>query len=148
MVCGRYIGWERACSAGLKSGARMVRSCCVKLIVPPVHPKVGEAVLGPAAGTGGFLVEAFEHLKKQAKRAEDFTRLQKGTLFGVEAKPLPYLLCQMNLLLHGVEYPEIDPLNALRFTLREIGDKDRVDVIMTNPPFGGEEERGILRSEE
>jgi type I restriction enzyme M protein len=50
----------------------------------------------------------------------------------------------MNLLLHGVEYPEIDPLNALRFTLRELGDKDRVDVIMTNPPFGGEEERGIL----
>ena len=89
-------------------------------------------------------MEAFEHLKKQCKKAEDFTRLQKGTLYGVEAKPLPYLLCQMNLLLHGVEYPEIDPLNALRFTLREIGDKDRVDVIVTNPPFGGEEERGIL----
>ena len=70
--------------------------------------------------------------------------MQKGTLFGIEPKPLPYLLCQMNLLLHGVEYPEIDPLNALRFPLREIGDKDRVDVIMTNPPFGGEEERGIL----
>jgi type I restriction enzyme M protein len=101
-------------------------------------------VLDPAAGTGGFLVETFEHLKKQAKKAEDFTRLQKGTLHGVEPKPLPYLLCQMNLLLHGVEYPEIDPLNALRFTLREIGDRDRVDVIVTNPPFGGEEERGIL----
>jgi type I restriction enzyme M protein len=89
-------------------------------------------------------VESFEHLNKQCKKAEAFTRLQKGSLHGVEAKPLPYLLCQMNLLLHGVEYPEIDPLNALRFTLREIGDKDRVDVIMTNPPFGGEEERGIL----
>jgi type I restriction enzyme M protein len=50
----------------------------------------------------------------------------------------------MNLLLHGVEYPDVDPNNALRFPLREIGDKDRVDVIMTNPPFGGEEERGIL----
>src|SRR5438552_3495764 len=50
----------------------------------------------------------------------------------------------MNLLLHGLEYPEIDPGNALRFPLREIGDKDRVDVIVTNPPFGGEEERGIL----
>ena len=48
----------------------------------------------------------------------------------------------MNLLLHGLEYPEIDPENALRFPLREIGDRDRVDVIMTNPPFGGEEERG------
>jgi type I restriction enzyme M protein len=100
--------------------------------------------LDPAAGTGGFLVEAFEHLRKQSKRAEDFSRLQRGTLHGIEPKPLPYLLCQMNLLLHGVEYPEIDPLNALRFPIREIGDKERVDVIVTNPPFGGEEERGIL----
>jgi type I restriction enzyme M protein len=116
----------------------------VKFIVAAVDPKLGEAVLDPAAGTGGFLVEAFEHLKKQSKKTEDFVRLQKGTLHGIEPKPLPYLLCQMNLLLHGVEYPEIDPENALRFPLREIGDRDRVDVIMTNPPFGGEEERGIL----
>src|SRR6202166_1119643 len=116
----------------------------VKFIVTVVDPKLGETVLDPAAGTGGFLVEAFEHLKTQCKKAEDFSQLQEGTLHGIEPKPLPYLLCQMNLLLHGVEYPEIDPLNALRFPLREIGDKDRVDVIVTNPPFGGEEERGIL----
>src|SRR5207248_10599564 len=116
----------------------------VQFIVSAVDPKLGEVVLAPAAGTGGFLVEAFEHLKGQAKKAEDFTRLQKGTLFGVEPKPLPYLLCQMNLLLHGVEYPEVDSQNALRVPLREIGDRDRVDVIITNPPFGGDEERGIL----
>jgi type I restriction enzyme M protein len=126
------------------SGEFYTPRALVKFIVTAVDPRLGETVLDPAAGTGGFLVEAFEHLKKQARKAEDFTRLQKGTLHGVEPKPLPYLLCQMNLLLHGVEYPEIDPLNALRFTLREIGDKDRVDVIMTNPPFGGEEEKGIL----
>ncbi len=124
------------------SGEFYTPRALVKFIVTAVDPRLGETVLDPAAGTGGFLVEAFEHLKKQARKAEDFTRLQKGTLHGVEPKPLPYLLCQMNLLLHGVEYPEIDPLNALRFTLREIGDKDRVDVIMTNPPFGGEEEKG------
>jgi type I restriction enzyme M protein len=116
----------------------------VKLIVSAINPKLGETVLDPAAGTGGFLVEAFEHLKKQAKTAGDFRKLQQGTLFGIEPKTLPYLLCQMNLLLHGVEYPEIDPQNALRFPLREIGDKDRVDIVVTNPPFGGEEERGIL----
>jgi type I restriction enzyme M protein len=116
----------------------------VKFIVTVVDPKLGETVLDPAAGTGGFLVESFEHLKKQCKKAEDFTRLQRGTLFGIEPKTLPYLLCEMNLLLHGLEYPEIDPGNALRFPLREIGDRDRVDVIVTNPPFGGEEERGIL----
>src|SRR5258708_32549677 len=66
-----------------------------------------------------------------------------ATLDGIEAKPLPYLLCEMNLLLHGMEYPDIDPGNALRFPLREIGDKDRVNVVLTNPPFGGEEEAGI-----
>lgn len=116
----------------------------VKFIVSVMNPRLGETILDPAAGTGGFLVEAFTHLQKQCNKTEDFNLLQKGTLFGIEPKPLPYLLCQMNLLLHGLESPEIDPENALRFPLREIGDKDRVDIIMTNPPFGGEEERGIL----
>jgi type I restriction enzyme M protein len=116
----------------------------VKFIVGAINPKLRETILDPAAGTGGFLVGAFEHLQSQAKRAEDYEHLQHGTLKGIEAKSLPYLLCEMNLLLHGIEYPEIDPGNALRFPLREIGNKDRVDIIMTNPPFGGEEERGIL----
>jgi hypothetical protein len=65
------------------------------------------------------------------------------SLLGYEPKPLPYLLCQMNLLLHGLDAPEIDPGNALRHKLSEIGEKERVDVILTNPPFGGEEEKGI-----
>src|SRR5690242_14709881 len=116
----------------------------VKFIVTVVDPQLGETVLDPAAGTGGFLVEAFEHLKAQCKKTEDFTRLQRGSLHGIEPKTLPYLLCQMNLLLHGLEYPEIASVNALASPLREMGDKDRVDVITTNPPFGGEEERGIL----
>lgn len=116
----------------------------VRFIVQVNNPRLGETILDPAAGTGGFLVEAFEHLRKQCKKTEDYGKLQKGSIFGIEAKPLPYLLCQMNLLLHDLEYPDIDSENALRFPLREIGDRDRVDVIMTNPPFGGEEERGIL----
>lgn len=126
------------------SGEFYTPRAVVKFIVTAVNPRLGETILDPAAGTGGFLVEAFEHLTKQAKRAEDYAHLQRGTLNGIEAKPLPYLLCEMNLLLHGMEYPDIDPGNALRFPLREIGDRDRVDVITTNPPFGGEEERGIL----
>jgi type I restriction enzyme M protein len=89
-------------------------------------------------------VEVFKHLYQQCTTVEDFETLQKKSIQGGEAKPLPYMLCQMNLLLHGLEFPQIDPENSLRFPLREIGDAQRVDVILTNPPFGGEEERGIL----
>jgi type I restriction enzyme M protein len=116
----------------------------VKFMVKVVDPQLGETVLDPAAGTGGFLVETFNHLKARCRRAEEFEILQGHTLYGSEAKPMPYLLCQMNMLLHGIEAPQIDPDNALRFNLREIGEIDRVDVILTNPPFGGEEEAGIL----
>jgi len=126
------------------SGEFYTPRAVVKFIVAAMNPQLGETILDPAAGTGGFLVEAFEHLKKQCKTTGDHRQLQQETLHGCEAKPLPYLLCQMNLLLHGLEYPRIDPGNALRFPLREIRDKDRVDVLITNPPFGGEEERGIL----
>jgi type I restriction enzyme M protein len=70
--------------------------------------------------------------------------LQSESLIGNEAKTLPYLLAQMNLLLHGLESPRIDPGNSLAVKVTEIGDRDRVDVILTNPPFGGEEEKGIL----
>ena len=116
----------------------------VKFIVEVIKSKDCEIMLDPACGTGGFLVEVYEHLKKQEKTTSDYDIIQKYSLFGGEAKPLPYMLCQMNLLLHGIEYPQIDPANSLRFPIREIGDSDRVDVIVTNPPFGGEEERGIL----
>ena len=118
----------------------------VRMIVKAIDPKPGEVILDPAAGTGGFLVESYEHLLPQCKTVQDFEFLQRGALRGIEAKSLPYLLCEMNLLLHGLESPEIDPLNALRFKMSEIGDRDRVDVIVTNPPFGGEEERGIQRN--
>lgn len=116
----------------------------IRFMVAVTDPKLGETFLDPACGTGGFLVEVFKHLHEQCKTVEDEKLLSKGSIKGGEAKPLPYMLCQMNLLLHGLEYPDIDSENSLRFPLREIGDKDRVDVILTNPPFGGEEERGIL----
>jgi type I restriction enzyme M protein len=115
----------------------------IRFIVAVIDPRLGEKILDPAAGTGGFLVETFEHLTKQCKTAGDHEILHKYSIWGGEAKSLPYLLCQMNLLLHEVEYPQIDPGNSLGTPLREIGDKDRVDIIMTNPPFGGEEEKGI-----
>ncbi|MCP5523263.1 MAG: SAM-dependent DNA methyltransferase [Verrucomicrobiales bacterium] len=118
----------------------------VKFMVDVTAPKLGETVLDPACGTGGFLVEAYDHLAASCKAVADRRVLQQETLFGQEAKPLPYMLVQMNLLLHGLEYPNIKYGNTLAVKVTEIGDGDRVDVILTNPPFGGEEERGILNN--
>jgi type I restriction enzyme M protein len=115
----------------------------IRLIVQQAHPHLGEKVLDPAAGTGGFLVEAYEYLKPQVKSVEDRRRLQEETLFGIEKKPMPYLLGMMNLLLHGLDRPNLLRDNALRNPLVQITDRARYDVIMTNPPFGGEEEKGI-----
>lgn len=118
----------------------------VRFMVEVLDPRLGETILDPACGTGGFLVEAYSHLESQCRTVEDRKVLQGSSIYGGEAKPLPYLLVQMNLLLHGLEYPRIDPDNSLRFPLNEIGDRDRVDVLLTNPPFGGEEEKGILNN--
>lgn len=112
----------------------------VKFIVEVIAPQVGETVLDPACGTGGFLIETFNYLDIKSTRDSD---IAKGTIIGGEAKPLPYLLCQMNMLLHSVPEPQITYGNSLTKKLSDIGDEDRVDIIMTNPPFGGEEEAGI-----
>jgi type I restriction enzyme M protein len=125
------------------SGEFYTPRAVVRFMVQALDPRLGETVLDPAAGTGGFLVEAFSHLSGQVQTVQDREVLQRRSVFGCEPKGLPYLLGQMNLLLHGLDAPQIDPGNALRFRLAEIGEKDRVDVILTNPPFGGEEEKGI-----
>ncbi|MBN9392190.1 MAG: N-6 DNA methylase [Chloroflexi bacterium] len=125
------------------SGEFYTPRAVVRFMVKALNPHLGEIVLDPACGTGGFLVEAFKHLEQQADTVEKRETLQQHSILGGEAKPLPYLLAQMNLVLHGLEAPVIDKDNSLRFPLNEIGEKDRVDVILTNPPFGGEEEKGI-----
>ena len=125
------------------SGEFYTPRAVVRFMVTVTNPRLGEKVLDPASGTGGFLVEAFNHLSQQVKTVADRKILQEASLFGCEPKTLPYLLCQMNLLLHGLDAPQIDPGNSLRFKLTDIGERDRVDVILTNPPFGGEEEKGI-----
>jgi type I restriction enzyme M protein len=108
-----------------------------------VNPQLGEMLLDPACGTGGFLVCTLEHLRRQLKNVEDEAQLQKSVA-GVEKKPLPHLLAVTNMLLHGVEVPSsIHHGNTLARPLRDYGPKNRVDVILTNPPFGGVEEPGI-----
>jgi type I restriction enzyme M protein len=115
----------------------------VKLMATLADPKLGEKVLDPACGTAGFLVESYEHIKKLVNTPGEREKLQRETLFGGEAKSLPYLLGEMNMLLHGVEVPNIAYGNSLAVKLTELGDRDRVDIILTNPPFGGEEEASI-----
>jgi type I restriction enzyme M protein len=115
----------------------------IRFIVQQVAPTLGETVLDPAAGTGGFLVEAFEELKGQVKKVEDERLLKEKTLFGIEKKPMAYLLGMMNLLLHGIDQPQLRRDNALKNPLTQIPESARYKVIVTNPPFGGEEEKGI-----
>ncbi|MEI6150635.1 MAG: N-6 DNA methylase, partial [bacterium] len=92
----------------------------VRFMVDAVNPRLGEKILDPACGTGGFLVEAYTHLEKQCKTVADRRALQDKSLCGGEAKPLPYLLCQMNLLLHGLEAPDIDSSNSLGVKITEL----------------------------
>ena len=108
-----------------------------------VDPQLGEIVLDPACGTGGFLTGAFEHMKKQVKKPTELKTL-KNSIRGVEKKPLPHVLCATNMMVHGIEVPSnILNDNTLARPLRDYGKKDQVDVIVTNPPFGGVEEDGI-----
>lgn len=115
----------------------------VRFMVQVTDPRIGETMLDPACGTGGFLVEAYDYIAQQVNNPDQRRTLQRDTLFGQEAKPLPYMLAQMNLLLHGLEAPQIAYGNTLERRITEIGHSERVDVILTNPPFGGEEEAGI-----
>jgi type I restriction enzyme M protein len=115
----------------------------VRFMVQVMDPCLGETVLDPACGTGGFLVEAYDHIAPKVTSPDQRRALQRETLFGQEAKPLPYMLAQMNLLLHGLEAPRIAYGNTLDRRINEIGHSERVDLILTNPPFGGEEEVGI-----
>jgi type I restriction enzyme M protein len=114
----------------------------IRFMVEQVHPTLGERILDPACGTGGFLVEALEHLKPTLSSVEEVRTLE-GDLRGIEKKPLPYLLGMMNLLLHEVQQPHLQRVNALARTVTEIRKADRVDIVLTNPPFGGEEEKAI-----
>lgn len=115
----------------------------IRLVTQLVDPKPGEIVMDPAVGTAGFLVEAYEHMRAAATTPAELKKV-KASLRGFEKKPMPFLLAQMNLLLHEVDRPAVVRGNTLSFELREQR-ADGVDVILTNPPFGGEEEQGVVK---
>ena len=114
-----------------------------QFMVDMVDPKLGEKILDPACGTGGFLTCALEHIRQNYVKTPAERDILQQSIIGVEKKPLPHLLCVTNMLLHGIEVPPIRHDNTLARPLRDYKPKDKVNVILTNPPFGGMEEDGI-----
>jgi type I restriction enzyme M protein len=122
-------------SAG-KSGEFYTPRAITQFITEVINPQLGEKVLDPACGTGGYLTCAIEHLKKQAKNVKDRKSIEDN-IAGWEYKPLPYLLATTNLILHDIEIPNIKFGDALDQPLSNYTEKHRVNVILANPPFGG-----------
>lgn len=117
----------------------------VRFIINRLAPKIDEQIMDPACGTAGFLVETYEQLKGEVRTPDQRRKLEES-LIGIEKKPMPYLLGVMNMRLHGIETPNLSERNALAVNVRQIREAERVDVIATNPPFGGAEEQGILNN--
>lgn len=128
-------------SAG-RSGEFYTPRALTQLITEKVNPQLGKITADFACGTGGFLTDAVEHLRKQIKRAEDAATIEK-TVLGVEKKQLPYMLCTTNMLLHDVNYPRVTHGNSLMKNVRDYQPSEKVDFILMNPPYGGHEQDGI-----
>ncbi len=127
-------------NAGRNGGEYYTPRPLIKAIVQAVNPRVGETVYDPAVGSAGFLVEAFEHMRQEPNLStEQLELLQKNTFMGKEVKSLAYIVGTMNMILHGIEAPRIIHTNTLTENILDIQEKDRFDVILANPPFGGSE---------
>lgn len=128
-------------SAG-NAGEYYTPRAVTQFVVDIIDPKLGEKVLDPACGTGGFLICVIEHLKKSVKTVEQRKKLQ-DCIYGIDKKPLPHLLATTNLILHDIEVPNIRHDNSLAKPLMNYTSADMIDIVVTNPPFGGAEETGI-----
>lgn len=119
----------------------------VRLVVQIVDPRIGETVFDPFCGSCGFLVESYKLMKGiRNLTVDDYETLQKETFRAQEKKPLPYLIGNMNCLLHGLLTPDIYRKNTLEDNIRNIPESNRSDIVMTNPPFGGEENKQIQQN--
>ncbi|HXF48460.1 MAG TPA: N-6 DNA methylase, partial [Verrucomicrobiae bacterium] len=118
----------------------------IRLVIKIIDPKIGETILDPFMGSGGFLVEAFQHLKAKHPSAKEYERLQSGIIQGQEKKPVPFLLGVMNCILHGLYGAKLTRGNTFSKNIRQLDPAERVDVVLTNPPFGGEEETTLLEN--
>ena len=131
-------------NSGRNGGEYYTPRPLIKSIVKVIDPKIGETVYDGAVGSAGFLVEAFENIKQsKSLTTSELKKLQTKTFYGAEKKTLAYIIGIMNMILHGIESPNIIHKNTLEDNIQEIQNKDRVDVILANPPFGAKEKANI-----
>jgi type I restriction enzyme M protein len=134
-------------NAGRNGGEYYTPRPLIKTIVKVVAPKIGDKIYDGAVGSAGFLCEAFEYLKHSKNlTTKDTETLQKNTFYGKEKKSLAYIIGTMNMILHGVEAPNIVHTNTLAENLADIQEKDRYDVVLANPPFGGKERAEVQQN--
>src|SRR5437870_3355163 len=127
-------------NAGRNGGEYYTPRPLIRAIVQVVQPKIGQRIYDGAVGSAGFLCESFDYLKSNGNlTTKDLTTLQTRTFYGKEKKSLAYVIAIMNMILHGIEAPNIIHTNTLTENLADIQDKDRFDVVLANPPFGGNE---------
>jgi len=134
-------------NAGRNGGEYYTPRPLIKTIVKVVSPKIGNTIYDGAVGSAGFLVEAFEYLRKSKKLStKDSETLQNNTFYGKEKKSLAYIIGIMNMIFHGVEAPNIVHTNTLAENLADIQEKDRYDIVLANPPFGGKERAEVQQN--
>jgi type I restriction enzyme M protein len=128
-------------NAGRNGGQYYTPRALIRSIIKVVDPQIGETVYDGAVGSAGFLCEAFDHMSgaRDTLSTDDLATLKEDTFYGKEKKNLAYIIGVMNMILHGIEAPNIIHTNTLGENLRDIQEKDRHDVILANPPFGGKE---------
>ena len=134
-------------NAGRNGGEYYTPRPLIKTIVKVVAPEIGQTIYDGAVGSAGFLVEAFEYMKQIKKlTTNDVVTLQKKTFFGKEKKSLAYIIGIMNMILHGIEAPNIIHTNTLAENLSDIQERDRYDIVLANPPFGGKERAEVQQN--
>jgi type I restriction enzyme M protein len=133
-------------NAGRNGGEYYTPRPLIRAMIKVVAPKIGERIYDGACGSAGFLCEAYDYLLPQATKADDLQTLQTRTFFGKEKKSLAYVIAIMNMILHGIEAPNIVHANTLADNISDIQDRDRYDVILANPPFGGKERKEVQQN--
>lgn len=133
-------------NAGRNGGEYYTPRPLIRAMIQVVKPRIGQRIYDGACGSAGFLCEAFEYLDAQAGSTADKARLQTDTLFGKEKKSLAYVIGTMNMILHGIDAPNIVHANTLNENVLDIQEKDRFDVVLANPPFGGKERPEIQQN--